>query len=174
MRRQWFGDPFDIVKRFFIEVLRDLGYRVYIDPMFTGDWREEGPAFWKFLGVTPVEDRKEADQPAALFFDPNTGVGRRTSCDHITTGDLLRALKTHEVSLAFDQSFTRSRDAKEQMLAKLRRIEGGGAHGFYFDSHARFLFTSQSKERLADLRSQLERIGLPPRRFVQSDGAPAT
>jgi hypothetical protein len=38
MRPEFLGDSYDIVKRFFCETLRSLGYTVYIDPRFTGDW----------------------------------------------------------------------------------------------------------------------------------------
>jgi len=39
MNRKWLGDSFDIVKRFFLENLRTLGYHVVVDPMFTGEWK---------------------------------------------------------------------------------------------------------------------------------------
>ena len=35
MNPRLFGDSFDIVKRFFIKILKDAGYEVYVEPMFT-------------------------------------------------------------------------------------------------------------------------------------------
>ena len=46
MKLDWFGDSYDIVKRFFVEVLSGLGYAVYVDPMPTGDWTPSETAVW--------------------------------------------------------------------------------------------------------------------------------
>lgn len=45
MRPEFFGDSYDIVKRFFCETLRSLGDTVYIDPLFTGDWSGQETIF---------------------------------------------------------------------------------------------------------------------------------
>lgn len=36
MNRKFFGDSYDIVKRFFCVELAALGYSVEVEPMFTG------------------------------------------------------------------------------------------------------------------------------------------
>jgi hypothetical protein len=56
MRPEFLGDSFDIVKRFFGETLRSLGYTVYIDPLFSGDWsgKEDnsiGSSAWSTIHV---------------------------------------------------------------------------------------------------------------------------
>ena len=38
MNPKWFGDTYDIVKRFFAISLHDLDYQNYIDPMLTEEW----------------------------------------------------------------------------------------------------------------------------------------
>ena len=43
------------------------------------------------------------------------------------------------------------------------------AHGFYYNSHARFLFCSLSEEKLNSLRAALVATGLPPERLVALD-----
>jgi hypothetical protein len=78
---RWFGDSFDIVKRFFIKILKDAGYEVYVEPMFTGDWEDNEHRFISFIGVnegTPTSHK------SALFIDPDTGIGNRTTSRHIT------------------------------------------------------------------------------------------
>lgn len=38
MNPTYFGDSYDVVKRFFCDMARAAGYVVYIDPMFTEVW----------------------------------------------------------------------------------------------------------------------------------------
>ena len=38
MNPAYLGDSYDVVKRFWCDVARSLGYAMYIDPMVTGDW----------------------------------------------------------------------------------------------------------------------------------------
>ena len=53
---KWFGDSYDIVKRFFVGVLNDLGCRVYVDPMCTVDWKGIENQFHQFLGTVSIQD----------------------------------------------------------------------------------------------------------------------
>jgi hypothetical protein len=43
VNREWFGDSYDIVNRFFINALHSLDYSAYVDPMPTGDWGSTEP-----------------------------------------------------------------------------------------------------------------------------------
>ncbi len=47
MNPQWFGDSFDIVKRFFVENLNEIGYHVVVDPMLTGEWNGPEHKFYR-------------------------------------------------------------------------------------------------------------------------------
>lgn len=51
MNPKWFGDSFDIVKRYFVGVLKDAGFNVYVDPMFTGDGQVIENEFHAFVGA---------------------------------------------------------------------------------------------------------------------------
>ena len=55
MNAKWFGDSFDIVKKFFLRHLREDGYVVYVDPMFTGRWQGLERRFYQFLGAEHVK-----------------------------------------------------------------------------------------------------------------------
>ena len=68
MNPKWFGDSYDIVKRFFSTSLQNLGYDVYIDPMFTGEWEEDEEKLYRFLRMRPVAEYEEGE--SALFLDP--------------------------------------------------------------------------------------------------------
>jgi hypothetical protein len=79
---QWFGDSFDIVKRFFVENLNALGYHVVVDPMLTGDWNGLEHDFYHFLKAYPLTDK--SGSKSALLLDPDTGIGIKKSKQHVT------------------------------------------------------------------------------------------
>ncbi len=57
MNPEWFGDSFDIVKRFFVENLNKIGYHVVVDPMFTGEWNGLEHKFYKFIEAYPLNKK---------------------------------------------------------------------------------------------------------------------
>lgn len=164
MNPKWFGDSYDIVKRFFATALQHLGYDVYIDPMLTGEWEEEEEELYHFLRMRPVGEYREGE--SALFLDPDIGIRSNVSPKHTTISRIADLLKTHEIVYSFDQSFSRGVDPLLQMQTKLAALSELGAAGFYFDSHARFLFASVQTERLDIIRKHFEYMGLPSSRFV--------
>ena len=167
MNPKWFGDSYDIVKRFFIEILSQSGYRVYFDPMFTGDWGGREQDFYNFMGAHPIRDLSEDDKRTALFLDPDTGIGKNTSDRHTTINEIVPKLSRHDIVLVFDQSFSRGKASNRQMLEKLRLLSSLGATGFYFDSHAKFLFASNDHDALTAVRTKLLDIGIPTSRLIQ-------
>jgi len=167
MNPLYLGDSFDIVKRFFCGVLRNLGYAVYIDPMFTGEWSGEDEAFGKFLGATHILHRDPAKSKTALFFDPDTGVRATPTTAHVSFDRLAQTLGDHAIVFAFDQSFSRNTAPREQMTQKLAEMRSRNCHGFYYDSHARFLFVSRDDDSLRELESHLCGLGLPAFRLLR-------
>lgn len=165
MKSDWFGDSYDIVKRFFVGVLGSLGYIVYVEPMPSGDWDPVERAFLSFLGARHVRDSR-APGRSALLLDPDTGVAERPSRSHTSISSIVSHLARHEIVFVFDQSFSRSAHPLAQVHAKLEKLQGHGAHGFYYDSHARFLFSSLSADRLSAFREELLKAGLPGHRLV--------
>jgi hypothetical protein len=79
---------------------------------------------------------------------------------------IVNYLQEHEIVFSFDQSFSRSVKSREQMDQKLSLLKKEGATGFYYDSHACFLFSSKLPEVLANLKRYLVSTGLPEDRFV--------
>ena len=123
MNGAWFGDSYDIVKRFFVGELQSLGYRVCVDPMPSGDWESHEAAFLRFVGVIHVRDAEETRQ-SALLIDPDTGIGNRPSRKHASLDAIVAHLQRHEIVMVFDQSFSRSGVAAEQIQGKLQRLQG--------------------------------------------------
>jgi hypothetical protein len=169
MNPQWFGDSYDIVKRFFAGHLRDMGYQVYIDPMFTGQWDGLEKQFYDFIGVIPLDYFIKSSEKTALLIDPDTGVGDKSKATHTTIETLLNHIEQHKIVFSYDQSFSRNRNLQiQRMHHKLNRLKNKGATGFYYNSHAPFLFTSKSPEILANLKQFLTEIGLPKNRIISS------
>ena len=167
MNPEWFGDSFDIVKRYFIEVLKSAGFHVYVDPMFTGDGESIKKQYHAFLGAPQYNGQKSFSGKTALLIDPDTGVGKRKTEKHITLSDIAKELEKHNIVFSFDQSFSRSRSGLEQMMEKLGNLFNIGCYAFYYDSHARFLFAASSEPDIKSVISALHLSGLPQARIVQ-------
>ena len=166
MHPQWFGDSYDIVKKFFVDTLKEIGYEVYVEPMFTGDWKGTEQQFFEFLGVKCNDEYSKPPQKSALLVDPDTGIGKKASSKHVTISSIIRKLGKYEIVLSFDQSFSREISPEIQMQEKLSILNELGGIGFYYDSHARFLFAAKNLIALNTLRDRLLEIGLPNARLV--------
>ena len=164
MNPQWFGDSFDIVKRFFVENLNAIGYHVVVDPMLTGEWNGLESDFYKFLKVYPLPSKSISK--SALLLDPDTGIGRNKSKQHVTINCIAKHLSQHDIVFSFDQSFSRGGNASDKIKEKLLLLKETGNYGFYYDSHARFLFAANSIEALEEVKRKLLESGLPASRLV--------
>jgi len=168
MNPQWFGDSYDIVKRFFVSHLQDMGYQVYIDPMFTGQWDGLEKQFYDFIGAVPLDYFIKSSKKTALLLDPDTGIGKESTAKHVSIQTLRNYLLQHEIVISYDQSFNRNHDSKQQMRQKLGLLKNNGATGFYYDSHARFLFTAKSSDELDKVKDHFIETGLPKHRLITS------
>ncbi len=164
MNPRYFGDSYDIVKRFLCFELRSCGYVVEIEPMLTGEWGGRDRHFLRLLGA---ELRRCAPKgrASALFFDPDTGVRQRSSKAHVSFEQIAEATKAYSLVFAFDQSFSRNANGTAAMEHKLQALAGLDCSGMYYDSHARFLFASAKRSLLRRLRKHLTALGLPSSRF---------
>ena len=167
MNPDFLGDSFDIVKRFFIENIKSLGYQVCVDPMFTGEWTGIEHQFYKLVGAVPLGNFVKTGGRTALLLDPDTGIGDKRSKRHITMEMLVRHLQQHEIVFSFDQSFRRGGQPIVDIKRKLNTLQALGAVGFYYDSHARFLFAAKSTQTLMEIEQKLLEAGLPERRFIR-------
>jgi hypothetical protein len=169
MNPQWFGDSYDIVKRFFCERLAALGYTIYVEPMLTGEWGGVEADFYRFLGVRHTEECRSSNIHSAILIDPDTGISSRPSSRHVSPEQIMQRLEKYGIVFVFDQSFSRGSGAEAQIQEKLRKIESLGAFGFYYDSHAKFLFASRSQTQLTTLMDDLRLCGIPSARLIFAD-----
>ena len=165
MNPLWFGDSFDLVKRFFVESLSNAGYHVMVDPMLTGEWEGLEESFYKLLKASPVSSSKNGK--TALLLDPDTGIGKKATSQHVTISDIATQLQSHDIVVSFDQSFSRAGSATDKIIEKLTDIHKTGNFAFYYDSHARFMFAANSAIHLNAIEQQLLVTGLPKSRLVK-------
>lgn len=163
MNPKYFGDSYDIVKRFFCSELAVLGYKVVIRPMLTGSWEGKEPDFYRFIGADPgpIDGSR-----VAVFFDPDTGVGERASVKHISLHELKMAAQQNRLAFSFDQSFSRQHVPFDVMKRKLSTLHASGSFGMYYDSHARFLFAASKPDPIEELKHHLHALGLPASRLI--------
>lgn len=170
MNPKWFGDSYDIVKKFFVDTLKDIGYEVYIDPRFTGDWNGKEQHFINFIGAKLNNDFEISTRKSALLVDPDTGIKERASSKHVNFNTIMQNLKKYEIVFLFDQSFSRSKSSEEQMQKKLSTLKKLDENGFYYDSHTKFLFASKNLNAINAIRERLLQIGMPSTRLITKKG----
>jgi hypothetical protein len=162
---KYFGDSYDIVKKFFVDTLKDIGYEVYIDPMFTGDWDGKEQDFIKFIGAKLNNNFKNPVRKSALFVDPDTGIKDKTSPKHIKFETIIQRLEKYEIVFSFDQSFSRLKSSKDQIQEKLSIFKKLGGNILYYDSHTKFLFASKNLNTINAIKNRLIQIGIPSTRL---------
>lgn len=143
-----------------------MGYQVFVDPMLTGEWNGLENKFYGFIGAAPLESLATSVGKTALLLDPDKGIGLYPTKQHVTVRMIVNYLQEHEIVFSFDQSFSHSVDALKKMREKLNLLKEEGAAGFYYNSHARFLFSAKSPEVLANLKRHLVMAGLPKKRLI--------
>jgi hypothetical protein len=185
MKRKYFGDSYDIVKKSLIAWLSGFGPWV-THPMFTEDFPpEEAAAFSGLLGtplfstevLTPQTARTRyfapCSTPKNLFLDPDTGVSVRRfgggrSTQFVFGEELVKwsVERPKALTLIFDQSY--SREFKKEILLqeKLEYFAGNNTSGFAHDSHTTFLLLGADAELVKRARDTLLKAGLPDWRLV--------
>ena len=165
MNPAYLGDSYDIVKRFFCEVSRSLGYTVYVDPMFTGSWTPTGASsFFQFIGAREITATIES--PAVLLIDPDIGIRDKPGPAQTTFRAIAERCDQFTLCIVFDQSFSRGPNVRADILRKLQSLYMLGVRGVYYDSHARFLICGKSPALVMRFQKQLTETGLPRARFV--------
>ena len=193
MNYGYFGNTYDIVKHSLLRWLAPCG-AWSVHPMFTDD----DPAHYVadyccLLGAPAVstETFRQADNRDAwiaagnacqghLFLDPDTGLRLNRPTRRLEKYLMINELVTivearpDELTLVFDQSIDSSRDAAEQIKAKLLGLKGEGIHGLAYHSHANFILVSKDPNTLANAKSVLlKSSSLPEYRLIEVTKQPA-
>ena len=181
---QFFGDSFDVVKRFLLQTIEpDAAWVAF--PMFTDRATAASVrAFESFLGVNVVgaalftESTNRADHFTALarhrnvFLDPDTGIKLKKakgaeSVKYVFASELVALCQEspERLLVVFDQSVPRGSE-KSAIQQKLRHFSDAGLHGFAYLSHACFVTLSATKDRCRMARANLLASGLPQTRVI--------
>src|SRR4051812_2616364 len=165
MNPTYLGDSYDIVKSFFCDVSRSLGYAVYVDPMYTGSWtRSRSSAYLRLIGARELTTLVVG--PAVLLIDPDKGIRDRPGPAHATFSALAERCEQFALCIVYDQSFSRGPDTRGDLVGKLQTLRAAGIRGVYYDSHARFLICGKKPAPVMRLQKALTEAGLPRERFV--------
>ena len=148
MNPAFLGDSYDLVKRFFCFELSALGYKVVVDPMFTGAWEEREREFFRLIDVDMDTTAPPYSARTALFVDPDTGVKHKGSTKHVSFDRLAQEASSHALVFSFDQSFSRQAKPIEVMKGKLSALKDRSCHAMYYDSHARAFWCEEGARRL--------------------------
>jgi hypothetical protein len=168
MNREFLGDSYDLVKRFFCHELTLLGYFVVVDPMLTGNWNGAEHEFYRLIGLEPKAEERSSSMRTALFLDPDTGINERGGRQHVPFDRLEQEASKYELVFAFDQSFSRQAKPETVMREKLAALRARNCYAMYYNSHARFLFVASERDPLDELRVHLVSLGLPASRLLTS------
>ena len=185
MRMRYFGDSYDIVKRFLPHTIDPEGSWAAF-PMFTdSDSQRIAAGYEAFLGVRVIRSdtiqvdtvRREhfeiSPHEHRLFVDPNTGIRMgpptkaKSSPDYVFSEELIRlcVAEPQRLVVVFDQSHPRGAE-RESLRRKLEAFQHQGLHGFAYSSHAGFVVLSAPEQVLTAARNRLTLSGLPGERIV--------
>jgi hypothetical protein len=148
---------------------------LYAEPRFFPDDKQFCREFTKLTGIQMLTDRPQGAY--SILNDPDTGirspsapnqtVGRKHT--HIAIDTIVDQLQTPGVHcvITFDQSIYRNsgQSREQQLLAKTHCLAKKGFPGFYYVSHAPFLFATPNIEALKELRRILTSAGIPEKRL---------
>ncbi len=189
MRMQFFGDSYDIVKRFLLRTIApEATWAAF--PMFTHEVAATDiEAFEAFLGVrvasrhviTRSTNRATHLLASAghrhVFLDPDTGVKLKPSngasaVNYVFAPELIALCEQNHARLllVFDQSVPRGKERKA-VSDKLKYLRNKGLYGFAYHSHACFMVLSSSESVCVTARKKLLASNLPKARLVSADDA---
>jgi hypothetical protein len=160
MRAEYFGDSYDVVKKFLIERLIFAGFFVGINPMNNGS-DEYLPKYYNFLGANDDIDNK-----TAIFIDPDTGIGRRDTQTHVSYDRISHLCDKYKCVMIFDQGFSRNINQPVAIRNKINNFQAQGIQSMYYMSHACFCFCCKNNNDLLNVRNSIIQSGLPESRLI--------
>jgi hypothetical protein len=170
MKRAFLGDSYDAVKRMWQEMLASWA-PLYAEPRFIPDDLQQ--EFTRLTKIPIFSGRPS--MPFAILNDPDTGIrlpgeqNQKEGRSHITIETIVGQLRQGaQCIITFDQSDYRQSNLSldEQHQTKLRFLARKGGHGFYYVSHAPFLFAVPNAIALGQIQKILRDAGLPGNRLT--------
>jgi hypothetical protein len=163
MDESYLGDSYDLVKRFFRQILDPIA-PLYAHPQFVPTPIRE--AYMAATTIPIFGARPESS--FGILLDPDKGVSLRHATRKHAPLPLIVELHQRlgpKYIVCFDQSFNRNLNLKEQMRAKGDFLQRQGLQALYYVSHAPFLFTAQDSDTLDQVLLRSLAAGIPKCRF---------
>lgn len=172
MKKEYLGDSYDIVKRFWWEVMQNIA-PLYVLSAFVPE--ETQDAFTKLTGIEMLPEVRP--HPYSLFLDPDTGVllpntKGKSEKTHIALDKIDDELKNGAICvIAYDQSFSHAikEDIDNRLLDKMRYLEDKKRYCFYYKSHAKFLFAFSELSVREKVRKKILNLGMPESRLFSKE-----
>lgn len=169
MNSKWLGDSLDLTKRVLLVAVAETGLNVFADPMQTDIDGSISNDYYKLIRANPNMPTGRIPSGSCLFLDPDTGISERKSKSHVTFSEIEgKCSLGYDLIIVFDQSFSRSKNKNELIINKLNKLKALGISGFYYDSHANFLFASSKPGILKNIKNKLREIGIPTTRLISN------
>lgn len=172
MNKEYLGDSYDLVKRFWSENLRSVA-QLYACPKFVPQTIQ--PDYTTLTSIPILNPDRLPERPFGIMLDPHTGIplpvegSADASASHVSLSYILQINEKFRplYMICFDQSYHRSHELckAKQLEQKREFLRGRGIGSFYYNSHAPFLFMAEDEENLRAVRSRLLSRGIPERRL---------
>ncbi len=169
MTKSKLGDSYDIVKRFFRDTLSRIA------PLTSDPYFLESSLSWsdyeRATGIPLRSDTPAGSGLIGVLLDPHTGIHVSDrpliSRKYASTRYITNFLDDPSVvyCVVFDQAFERGVRREDQIERKLKYLAARDVVGFYYVSHATFLFAARRQRIVDDLRDALRQTGLPEDKF---------
>jgi hypothetical protein len=177
MKREYLGDSYDAVKRLWCNLFSEWA-PLYANPDFIPDDENLRQDFTRLTGIPMLPEHPP--NSFSILNDPDVGIrlpgekNQREGRTHITVESIVKQLENSGARcvITFDQSYYHKRKpSKEgQRRKKMRRLRALECDGFYYVSHASFLFAVSNLQTLQRLRRTLVKAGIPEKSRVNRAG----
>lgn len=166
MKRDFLGDSYDLVKRFWGQLLADWA-PLFADPRFI-----PADLYKEYSALTGIEMLPSPlPERFSIINDPDTGIrlpgeaDQREGRTHTTINAIISQLEQlrPKCIITFDQSnYRHSRQTlKQQRSTKLGELRARLKYGFYYVSHAPFLFTFSNQSDMEYVQTLILEAGIP-------------
>jgi len=173
VKKEYLGDSYDIVKRFWAESLRSFG-QLYAHSRFVPQ-----EIRGQYTAVTSIPILNASPRtPFGILLDPDTGIPLPTESTQKATSKHapLRFIVnlndefSPKYMICFDQSYHRKHalTREEQRERKRIYLREHDLKSFYYVSHAPFLFVSRDAHVLDMIRAKLSSLGISSPRIEPS------
>ena len=166
LKRDFLGDSYDLVKRFWHQLLADWA-PLFADPRFI-----PADLYKEYSALTGIEMLPSPlPERFSIINDPDTGIrlpgeaDQREGRTHTTINAIISQLEQlrPKCIITFDQSnYRHSRQTlKQQRSTKLGELRARLKYGFYYVSHAPFLFTFSNQSDMQYVQTLILEAGIP-------------